>query len=99
MARTFEVAPQTVVLGTSTNGFNVNFYEDPTDHSICKMVIDNINGTLAASTLVTFPRRGNANPSTTTIPTADTTGQLARNAQIGSGGDNFPTAHTGGFGV
>ena len=99
MARTFEVAPQTIVLGTSSNGFNITLYMDPTDHSICKMLINNRNGTLANDTLVTFTRRGSNSVQTTTIPTADTTGALSALAQQASGGDNFPTAHGGGFGV
>jgi hypothetical protein len=101
MARTFEVAPQTIVLGTATNGFTLTFYEDPTDHSICKMTVTGRAGTLANDTLCIFPRRGSETLAsrTTTIPTADTTGPLAANAQIGSGGDNFPITHGGGFGV
>lgn len=98
MANKFAVAPQTVVLGTASNGFNITFYYDYVDHSIVKMLINNRNGTLANDTLVTFTRNGLANPSTTTIPSQDTNVAIPLELNSGDPADSN-IAHGPGFGV
>jgi hypothetical protein len=101
MARSFEVVPQQVVLGTSTNGFRITFYYDFTDHSLCKLVIDNIAGTLAGTnTLCVFNRHGLeiAAQRTTTLPAQDTS--LAIPLELNSGDlADSNTTHGAGFGV
>jgi len=98
MANVFEVAPQTVQVGPVANGVTITFYYDFTDHGICKMLVSASGGTLAAQTLVPFPRNGLAGTQTTTIPTQDTA--LAIPLELSSGDVCDSTlAHTAGFGV
>lgn len=103
MGRHFEIAAQQIFVGTATNGFRMTFYSDYIDNTICKIVIDQIAGTLAATTLIPinrcgFPNQNNAGAQTTTIPTLDTTFTIA--AQI-NGGDEASSvlAHGAGFGA
>ena len=101
MANFFEVVPQTVLVGTATNGLSVTFYYDFTDHSICKMLINQRNGTLANDTLVTFNRKGLATTAaggTTTIPSIDTGTAIPVELNSGDVADSV-VAHGAGFGV
>jgi hypothetical protein len=101
MARSFEIAPQQIVLGTATNGFRLTFFYDFVDHSLCKMVVDNIAGTLAASTECVIPRnaRETVSARTTSIPAQDS--NVAIPLEIGQGGpeDNSVTPRSNSFGI
>jgi hypothetical protein len=101
MARSFEVAPQQVVLGTVTNGFRLTFYYDYTDHSLCKIQIDAIAGTLAGTqTMCVFNRHGLeiAAQRTTTIPAQDTSFAIPIELNSGDLCDST-VVHNAGFGV
>ena len=101
MARSFEVIPQQVVLGTATNGFRLTFYYDFVDHSLCKLQIDAIAGTLAGTqTLCIFNRHGIEQVAnrTTTIPAQDTTVAIPLELNSGDIADSA-SVHNAGFGV
>lgn len=57
MAREFAVSPQSVIVGTATNNVQIQFGYDPSDHSVCKIIVTP-TGTLAAATECTFTRNG-----------------------------------------
>ena len=84
MPRTFEISPMNLVVGTATNNVAIAFGYDPTDHSICKLIVTP-TGTLAAATEVIIPRNGNQFQATqsTTLTAGD---QQAINTQIAQGG-------------
>src|SRR5215469_8643356 len=98
MARTFEIGPMNLVVGTATNNVAIAFGYDPTDHSICKLIVTP-TGTLAAATEVTIPRQGNGSQAVqlSAVVTAD---QQAINQQIAQGGPvgavNVPRTVPGG---
>jgi hypothetical protein len=97
MARSFEVVPQTVVVGTPTNNFTLTFYYDFVDHSICKLLCHPV-GTLAADTMVTFNRHGLATAQTGTIPAQDTATAIPLELNSGDIADST-VVHNAGFGV
>jgi hypothetical protein len=101
MALPFTVVPQTVVLGTATNGFTLTFYYDYTDHSLCKLLVSSIAGTLAGTnTVCTFNRQGleQAANRTTTVPTQDSTFAIPIELNSGDLADSN-LVHGPGFGV
>ena len=98
MARSFEVVPQRVTVGTATNNVVITFYFDYTDHSICKMLVTP-TGTLAAETMVTFNRHGLPSAAnTTSIPAQDTAFAIPIELNSGDLADSN-IVHGPGFGV
>src|SRR5438034_11834014 len=101
MANKFAVLAQQITLGTATNGFRLTVYYDFGDHSICKMVVDNIAGTLAATTILSFNRNGLEIPNSrviTTIPAQDANVAIPLELNSGDLADSL-LAHGPGFGV
>lgn len=100
MANKFSIVPQTVVLGTVTNGFTLTFYYDFQDHSLCKMTVTGRAGTLANDTLCVFNRNGleNAAARTTSIPAFDTSTAISLELNSGDPADSN-VVHGAGFGV
>lgn len=82
MPRSFEISPQIVQVGTGTNNVSIAFGYDPTDHSICKMIVTP-TGTLGGATEVTFNRGGRNATQLGAVVTAD---QAAINQQAAQGG-------------
>lgn len=97
MANFFEVVPQTVTIGTSTNNVAITFFYDFLDHSICKILVTP-TGTLAAQTEGVFNRKGLFTSQTTSIPSLDTSTAIPLELNSGDVADST-VAHGAGFGV